>query len=218
MKQPFHESATIATAGTLGPSDILSRLKRETSERHARLDALVAPMLGDLSRYRDLIISFRDAQWCIERQLASYASALASVGYDVASRSKLRWLDEDLAALSAVGADTHALPSAAFTGFSLADAASALGAVYVIEGATLGGQVIARMVTRSLALTPATGCRYFTGYGERTRDRWIETREAIEAYASSTLEHSGPRRIIAGARDTFDFFEQSVHAVSAPSR
>lgn len=169
-------------------------------------------MLSDIARYGDLIICLRDAQCCIERQLARHASALASVGYDVKSRSKLRWLDEDLAAL---GAGTNATPSVVLTAFSLADPASALGAVYVVEGATLGGQVIARMVTGSLAVTPTAGCRYFTGYGARTRDRWIETRATIEAYASSAVER-GP--IITGARDTFEFIEHSTYPASARRR
>jgi heme oxygenase len=43
-----------------------------------------------------------------------------------------------------------------------------LGAMYVIEGSTLGGQVIARQLAKS----GIPMCSYFSGYGERTGPLW----------------------------------------------
>ena len=52
------------------------------------------------------------------------------------------------------------------------DAATLLGAMYVIEGSTLGGQLIARHVERVLGLTPGQGNAYFRGHNERTGQLW----------------------------------------------
>jgi len=191
--------------------DIMVRLKDETAAGHARLDAAVEPMLKDLHRYRQLLAALRDAQRAIECQLARHAEPMARFGYDVAARSKLRWLDDDLAVLR-MPTDDH-MPVASF---SLDDASAAFGAAYVSEGATLGGQVIARMVMPSLSLSPCAGCRYFTGYGAATGDRWRETRMAIGGYVLASSAPDVEARIIGGARLTFALVEGAVRARGRP--
>lgn len=72
-----------------------------------------------------------------------------------------------------------------------------IGAMYVLEGSTLGGQVIARQLAK--AGIPARA--YFTGYAERTGPLWKlfcqqlgeaatpETEDEIVLSASSTFQH-----------------------------
>jgi heme oxygenase len=72
-----------------------------------------------------------------------------------------------------------------------------LGAMYVMEGSTLGGQVIARQLTKADISTRA----YFTGYAERTGPMWKsfcqqlseaatpETEDEIVQSASRTFQH-----------------------------
>ncbi len=50
--------------------------------------------------------------------------------------------------------------------------ASLLGAMYVMEGSTLGGQLIARHVTRVLGLSDGGGASFFQGHGDRTGPLW----------------------------------------------
>ena len=47
-----------------------------------------------------------------------------------------------------------------------------LGAMYVIEGSTLGGQYIAKHAEETLGLTPGQGNSYFRGYAERNGSMW----------------------------------------------
>jgi heme oxygenase len=42
----------------------------------------------------------------------------------------------------------------------------------VLEGSSLGAQVISRHYRETLGLSPDHGLRYFTGYGEETGSRW----------------------------------------------
>lgn len=186
--------------------DMMARLKDETTVAHARLDGAVEPMLKDLTRYRRLLLGLRDAQRCIERELARHAKALALFGYDVGERSKLSWLDDDIAAL---GGAQEPGPR---TTFSLENIAEALGAVYVTEGATLGGQVIARIVAEALSLSPTYGCRYFASHGAATRDRWRETRASIDAFVASARSTEAESNVIVGADKTFALVEGAVRA------
>jgi len=181
----------------------MARLKRETAPLHAELDAMVAPMLTERARYRMLLAGLRDAYDIIERELARHAAELARFGYDFAQRTKLCWLDTDLAA------PTELAPSANRLSYTLSDASAAFGAVYVVEGATLGGQVISRQVIPALALSPDRGCRFFSGYGAETGERWCETRGAIVAHLAAT---DGPDATIAGARRTFSLIGAALRA------
>ncbi len=51
---------------------------------------------------------------------------------------------------------------------------SLLGAMYVMEGSTLGGQIIGRHVDRVLGLAGGKGSAYFHGHGELTGAMWKE--------------------------------------------
>jgi heme oxygenase len=190
---------------TIQSRDVLARLKSETADAHARIDAIADPALSNRNAYRQLLLGMRDAHQALEPELHRHADALARAGYDVAQRSKLSWLDADLALLGATSA--HPPPS-----IELRDASEAFGAVYVIEGATLGGQVIARRVIPTLALSPDAGCRYFSGYGAATRDRWLETRDAIGAHVASLESPDGITRMIAAANETFALFARAMSA------
>ena len=49
---------------------------------------------------------------------------------------------------------------------------SALGICYVLEGATLGGQMIAKKLKISLGLPHQEGLKFFSGYGSETGKMW----------------------------------------------
>ena len=203
---PELENTVFTTDSTDVACDIMARLKRETAPLHAELDAMVAPMLSERARYRILLAGLRDAYGIIECELARHAARLARVGYDVAQRAKLFWLDDDLTALS------EPEPSATRTTYTLPNSSAAFGAVYVVEGATLGGQVIARQVIPALGLSSERGCRFFSGYGAETGERWRETRDAIAAHLASPDGREGANETIAGARMTFSLIGAALRA------
>ena len=170
------------------------------------IDATVVPMLADLTRYQSLLAGLRDAYSVIERELERHVSALARAGYDLADRTKLGWLEDDL---KAIGGGRRV---ANLAGYSLPDATTAFGAVYVVEGASLGGQIIARQIIPTLALAPNRGCRFFSGYGAETGDRWRDTRESIAAHLLSVDASDAAEAMIAGAKRTFSLVDEALHA------
>jgi heme oxygenase len=185
---------------------IMARLKRETAQLHALLDGMVEPMLADVARYRRLLAGLRDAYRPIEGELTRHAPSLARSGYDLVERSKLGWLDRDLTALGSLR------PGAIQIGYSLPDSTAAFGAIYVIEGATLGGQVISRQVIPALALSREGGCRFFSGYGVDTGERWRETRASIAAHLATVDAPEAANAMIAAAKDTFSLIDAALRA------
>jgi heme oxygenase len=72
-----------------------------------------------------------------------------------------------------------------------------LGSVYVMEGSTLGGQVIGKAL-RSATWVPEGGLRYFNPYGPRTGAMWRNFCVALDAVSASAAQE-----VICGARDSF---------------
>jgi heme oxygenase len=75
-----------------------------------------------------------------------------------------------------------------------------IGTLYVIEGATLGGEVISRCLKSHLELGPDSGGRFFHGYGDAvvTRHNWqtfrsfanaIDTNEKLQTSAKLAAVH-----------------------------
>jgi len=83
---------------------------------------------------------------------------------------------------------------------ALATEAEGLGCLYVVEGSTLGGQVITRQLLKSLGLTAENGVAFFNGYGAETGLRWKAFGAWLEEGAAQ-LDHDDA--IIAGANETF---------------
>jgi heme oxygenase len=79
--------------------------------------------------------------------------------------------------------------------------AQLFGCLYVLEGATLGGQIITRHLHASLGLTPETGAAFFAGYGARTGSRWKEFGTHLSAFA---LQSGSGDAIVASANSTFE--------------
>ena len=77
-----------------------------------------------------------------------------------------------------------------------------LGAMYVVEGSTLGGQYIAHQVEAGLHLQPGEGDRFFRGYGRDTMPKWREFQQRLTALPDAQSGH-----VIAAARGMFKIFQ-----------
>jgi heme oxygenase len=66
----------------------------------------------------------------------------------------------------------------------IADRFDVLGTMYVMEGSTLGGTIIARLVEERFGFTAATGCAYFRSYGSGVGSMWRQFRARLDAEAS----------------------------------
>jgi heme oxygenase len=89
---------------------------------------------------------------------------------------------------------------------TLDTAAKAFGSIYVMEGATLGGQIITRHVKEHLDLTPENGGAFFNSYGPMVGPMWKGFGTAITAFAEKA---DADDEIVDSAKETFDAFRES---------
>jgi heme oxygenase len=78
----------------------------------------------------------------------------------------------------------------------------------VLEGATLGGQLILRHLQRHFAGIPAGGFAFFRAYGEDVGPMWRAFGEALTRASSAEDSQLFKGRVVQGAKDTFDAFER----------
>ncbi|GAB2964828.1 biliverdin-producing heme oxygenase [Hymenobacter coalescens] len=173
-------------------SDILQQLRRGTHAQHAALEQnqfnqelsagtvsaeATARFLGKLYGF---LVPY-EAE--IRRHAAEFEPA-----WELEQRYRASLIREDLP-------DAEALPLCPALP-PLHTRAQLLGALYVMEGSTLGGQLI----TRQLAKAGISTRRYFTGYGELTGLRWKAFCQLLAAEATEANEAD----IVAAAVLTFE--------------
>ncbi|MCW1913160.1 biliverdin-producing heme oxygenase [Luteolibacter sp. GHJ8] len=178
---------------------ILKRLRHETRELHMALEERLPLLSPELSvgDYRALLRRFHGYYAPLEEGLVK-AGRWREIGLDCPERLKVGALERDLAVLGDDSARIAALPRCANLP-EVESLAGSLGCFYVIEGATLGGQIISRHLLQNLNLTPETGCAFFSGYGAETGSRWKAFGEIL---TNATREGDGDA-IVASANRTF---------------
>jgi heme oxygenase len=172
---------------------ILRRLREETRSQHEALEEAPAT-------YRAVLVRFRGfyATWEAEAQ-AHASEALLPV---LAGRTKLPMLDADLLAL---GLDPQNAPRMERTHLPdfAADDATLLGSMYVVEGATLGGQLISRQLERSGEFHDGRGYSFFQSYGQAVGQQWKVFTALLQAAPNADGD-----AIVASAQHTFGAFSQ----------
>ena len=201
---------------------LLAALRAGTRDLHARSEA--AFVLGGpaVTRavYADVVERLMTFYAVAERTLAYWASALADCGLDLAARRKAPLLRRDLRVLGRAlgpGADLGAATATAL-GAGLPSAAHAWGVLYVLEGATLGGQLLRRRLGPALGLTPARGLAFFAAYGDDVGPMWRAFTAALDRFDQSVPVPDRPAAraaAVAGARTAFLAFERDVVAPTA---
>jgi heme oxygenase (biliverdin-IX-beta and delta-forming) len=179
---------------------ILQRLKLATHERHMALEKqlpLLHPALS-LRDYRRFLARFLGYYVPLEARLLPLPW-WQHMGFAYTDRRKAPRLEQDLRALGEAEASVQLLPQCHELP-ALESLPQLLGCLYVVEGATLGGQIISRHLHATLGLTAETGAAFFGGYGTRTGSHW----KAFCADLSSlTARCDGDQAVITSANDTF---------------
>jgi heme oxygenase len=82
----------------------------------------------------------------------------------------------------------------------------ALGAMYVLEGSTLGGSFISRMIVQQLKVAPDGGFSFFQGYGDETNSMW----KGFLRWLEMPFTEEQQQLIISSAENTFVTFKKWI--------
>ena len=185
---------------------ILGRLREETRRLHERAErAMDLPArLASHAAYAALLARLWGFYAPVEARLGA-VGGLDEIGLDLATRRKARLLRGDLAACGVDTGGIAALPACAALP-ALPGLPQALGCMYVLEGATLGGQFIRKEVSRHLGLGPDTGCGFFGSYGTEIGPMWRAFCKITSDYAMANPDAEDA--IVSAGAETFIRFEE----------
>ena len=192
---------------------MLSLLREHTAELHRRAERAVdlPTRCGDLESYGRLLELLLGIHSRLESQLSSWD--WAAVGIDFPARQKAHLLRTDLLALGWTAEEVRAVPTGEDRQ-APGTLAGAFGALYVVEGATLGGRIIARQVYATLGVEPSSGGAFHACYGERSGEMWRSFCQALEHYCGGDEQRT--EEALEAAAATFETFERQLGKELAP--
>lgn len=176
-------------------------LKEKTKQAHQSLEKIIIERIKAIRSQADyirLLQLFYGFYRPLEQLLDQYMDDTVVPRYT--QRRKGGRLLQDM---KQAGAETsvfhtcHELPA-------IHDTAAAIGALYVLEGSTLGGSIIAGMLAKQAGI-PAQELTFFSGYGANNTEMWKEFVTALNTYADSNGKE---KEIACAATHTFQTFER----------
>ena len=179
---------------------ILETLKAETKTYHQQVERVLISELKSLKTKDDYAM--------LLRRLYSFYKPLEDDLHqkidhetikDIGQRKHTNRIVKDLRALNSdvdlsVEKNHTTIPSISY----------AIGVMYVIEGSTMGGQIISKMIHKNVNTDGADAVSYFSSYEEATHHMWTEFKNQV-----TNLEHTlDYQEVFKGAKDTFSQLEQ----------
>jgi heme oxygenase (biliverdin-IX-beta and delta-forming) len=186
-------------------SSLRRRLRDETAAMHRAVERALPLLDADLSleRYQRALRVLYGYYEPLEARLAQMAE-LPRLGVPFARRAPL--LERDLLALGMAPEGIVAIRRCSVLP-GLTGLEHLAGAVYVLEGASLGGRVVARVLQRRLAIGRSNGGSFFLSDGHGAASRWAAFVAWLDALPNAGASSDA---IVSSARDTFSTLAQWV--------
>ena len=176
-------------------ADILNAIKQETAVWQKKVEAAI-PVFNEsftLGAYITLLERFYGFYSALDSSFGD-SDGLKALLPDWRERRKIPSLEDDLLWLGCDFQNLLHVPVCRQMPV-LNSIESVLGALYVTERSTLGGQAISRQLASSLRVMPGAGATFFYGYGEATEAKW----KGFTAVLTSIATRANERLVIQSA-------------------
>ncbi|NCD69302.1 biliverdin-producing heme oxygenase [Mucilaginibacter agri] len=179
---------------------LAENLKEQTLANHQQLEKkLVGQIKGLTSKedYIKLLQLFYGYFGGLEERINLFIDQ--NIIPDHANRRKTESIAADITELGGTPADkaiNNDLPE-------INNAQQALGALYVIEGSTLGGSIISKMISGRLGLQ--NGLSFFNSYGDNTHQMWAVFKNILNGQPAESQPV-----VVDAANSTFLKFENWI--------
>ena len=183
---------------------ILTNLKNDTKAAHVRVEKVMVKELKAIN-------SLEDYGKLLERLFLFYNPLESKVHQyidqailpDIEKRKHTQWILNDLKALDyTINTSTESKTQ------QITSTAYAVGVLYVMEGSTMGGQIISKMLKKQLGANTST--YYFDSYSDETMDMWLSFKNSIAQYET----HLDKEEVFKGANETFSSLKEWLELTS----
>lgn len=193
---------------------IMHKLKMGTAAQHSAVEAVsfsARIMSGELTlpEYTGLITGNYITHHYLEEKLRTFIADDHPL--NPGSREKLGHLLLDLQALGIDKSEID-LSEAAAHAPAIDTLPQALGCMYVMEGATLGGNIMLKALSKH-PLLAGIPKHYYGCYGENTGTMW---RSFTDFMSAASFDEREETDVLLGARTTFDFYLKVFSGINQP--
>lgn len=182
----------------------IQNLRTSTAHCHKQLElnSLSLSLLSDHVN-EDIYCRYLTRLYSFVKGFEQYVyPALSHHFFNINDRKKALFIEEDLKAHH-IAIDKNIILKEAFFRDTYPDVYLAAGALYVLEGSTLGGQIIVKHLQKTMP--PGFGkAAYFSGYQQKTGSMWKEFLQQLTALPQSKQQE---QQIITGAITTFKIID-----------
>jgi len=188
---------------TVATPTLMSLLKAGTLDLHRKIEASLPLMKPHFTfgQYRDYLLRTYSLYLPFEKAFEDVEPFFFEK-LELNRRQKVQWLLADLHEMGFSHSDLAAKDACDIWPV-FASPFEFLGALYVIEGSTLGGKIIQRHLQSHLGLRP-NQLRFFEAYGDQTGPMWMSFRTAAEELTVASDHPS----LLRGAISTFDIMSR----------
>ena len=194
-----HFKSRLASKQTM---NLFDNIKEQTKKDHQSVEKVLIGELKDLSSVTEyaallkrLFVFFKPIEERVHQLIET------SMLPDIGERQHSSRLMQDIHATR-----TNFNVSSEKLHLSIDSISYALGVLYVMEGSTLGGQIIVKMLDDRLSVSKIGANAYFNSYGTHTHQKWSDFKEAILKFEDAIEEDV----MIAGAKDTFNALQKHL--------
>jgi heme oxygenase len=177
---------------------LIEQIRASTGNEHQQLEATLLPYIDKISNKEDysaLLRAFYGYIHPVQEKIMLQIDKTLVPGIEDRRHAKLLLLD--LEAMDDAGEPVLCQELPAINSHT-----SAMGALYVLEGSTLGGKIISKMIAGKL--NGAASLQFFNGYGEKTGSMWKEFITQLQQ--NDHPDHNGI--IVESVRKTFSLFDK----------
>jgi len=182
---------------------LAQQLKEQTLVTHMALEDLIVPEIKAIQStddYAQLLHLFYGFNKPVEDAIQKVIDP--AILADITKRKKAHLLLEDLLGVT----DKHNYTLCTDIP-AIATIEQAFGALYVLEGSTLGGKSITQLLLKTNKGLQAEQLRFFNAYGKETGPMWLSFLTTLNTFTS--VEQQAV--IIKTANETFLKFKQWIH-------
>lgn len=177
---------------------LIEKIRSASQHEHTRLERTLFPYLERIEtkdEYTRLLKAFYGYLWPVQQLVVKHIKE--NMMPDIGQRRNAALILGDLEELGANGDIVlcTCLPK-------IDSHAAALGALYVMEGSTLGGKIISGMISEKLGTNAALN--FFNGYRENTGKMW----KAFLANLASNENQDHNGTIVESVSETFSLFDK----------
>jgi heme oxygenase (biliverdin-IX-beta and delta-forming) len=168
---------------------LMETLKERTDVHHRNIESVkrfsrVFAEDYQLDEYKKLLEKFYGFYKPLEDQFVAHQSEMSPLDFN--PRKKVHLIVSDLKTLGYSQGDIDALPLCTQLP-NTSTLARMMGCFYVLEGSTMGGQMISKQLAKTFEFAPGEGVVFYACYGKDTMVMWKGFKEYVnEHYSTET--------------------------------